>query len=188
MAQEGAGGGGVPFNDPATTTTTTTGNNTNTTTIPTNLQEEKKHKYQTEIQQMMYVFGEVQDVLPEVSMLVEDIVKRHIIELITNSNTIMRLRSSRYISVEDVVFLIRHDSSKINRLKDYLSWKDLRKNIKDENAVENDLGEEDAPEVTERAKKRPRFNWEPIKEFTDHLEDDSEDEDEEDLEAHRESL
>lgn len=41
-------------------------------------------------------------------------------------------RGSRgQVSVEDLIFLIRHDKAKVNRLRTYLSWKDVRKNIKD---------------------------------------------------------
>jgi len=32
---------------------------------------------------------------------------------------------------EDLIFLIRHDRAKVNRLRTYLSWKDVRKNAKD---------------------------------------------------------
>lgn len=56
-------------------------------------------------------------------------------------------RSSRFISPEDLVFLIRKDKQKVNRLRIYLSWKDVRKNAKDnkdqgaENLVD-EFGEE----------------------------------------------
>ncbi|KNE62124.1 hypothetical protein AMAG_07370 [Allomyces macrogynus ATCC 38327] len=150
--------------------------------------DDKKYRYQTEIQQMMYVFGEVQDALPEVTMLAEEIVQRHVTELIAKASAVARKRASRFITVDDVVFLIRHDRAKVNRLKDYLSWKDLRKNVKEDANIDNDIGEEEAPESTGRTKKRVKFNWEVVKEYTDLLEDDSEDEDEEDIEAYRDSL
>lgn len=40
-------------------------------------------------------------------------------------------RGSRYLSPEDLIFLIRYDRAKVNRLRTYLSWKDVRKNAKD---------------------------------------------------------
>lgn len=43
-------------------------------------------------------------------------------------------RGVRYISAEDLIFLIRHDRAKVNRLRTYLSWKDVRKHAKDSNA------------------------------------------------------
>ena len=41
-------------------------------------------------------------------------------------------RGARSIATEDLIFLIRHDKAKVNRLRTYLSWKDLRKNAKDQ--------------------------------------------------------
>ena len=35
------------------------------------------------------------------------------------------------MSAEDLIFLIRHDRAKVNRLRTYLSWKDVRKHAKD---------------------------------------------------------
>jgi len=35
------------------------------------------------------------------------------------------------LSAEDLIFLIRHDRGKVNRLRTYLSWKDVRKHAKD---------------------------------------------------------
>lgn len=43
-------------------------------------------------------------------------------------------RGARYLSAEDLIFLIRHDRAKVNRLRTYLSWKDVRKHAKDSNA------------------------------------------------------
>ncbi len=42
----------------------------------------REYKYFTEISQMMFVFGEVQDPMPETVSLVEDIVRSQIIELV----------------------------------------------------------------------------------------------------------
>lgn len=40
-------------------------------------------------------------------------------------------RGSRHLAVEDLLFLIRHDRTKVNRLRTYLSWKDVRQKVKD---------------------------------------------------------
>lgn len=45
----------------------------------------KEYKYFTEISQMMFVFGEVQDPMPETVNLVEDIVRSQIIELVSSA-------------------------------------------------------------------------------------------------------
>lgn len=40
-------------------------------------------------------------------------------------------RQAKFLSPEDVIFLIRHDRAKVNRLRTYLSWKDVRKNARE---------------------------------------------------------
>lgn len=47
------------------------------------------------------------------------------------------------ISTADLIFLIRHDKAKVSRLKTFLSWKDVRKNVKDS----DDKGGGDAADV-----------------------------------------
>ena len=44
----------------------------------------REYKYFTEISQMMFVFGEVQDPNPETVNLVEDIVRSQLIELVSS--------------------------------------------------------------------------------------------------------
>ena len=46
------------------------------------------------------------------------------------------------MNAEDLMFLIRHDKPKVNRVRAFLSWKDVRKNVK---------GKEDATEVIDDA-------------------------------------
>lgn len=56
-------------------------------------------------------------------------------------------RGARYLSAEDLIFLIRHDRAKVNRLRTYLSWKDVRKHAKDSGgdggAAEVDINPDD---------------------------------------------
>jgi transcription initiation protein SPT3 len=40
------------------------------------------------------------------------------------------------LSADDVIFLIRDDRGKVNRLRTYLSWKDVRKKAKDDESGE----------------------------------------------------
>lgn len=46
----------------------------------------REYKYFTEICQMMFVFGEIQDPMPETINLVEDLVRSQIIELVSVSS------------------------------------------------------------------------------------------------------
>lgn len=95
----------------------------------------------------MFVFGEVQDPLPETVRLVEDIVRGQIIEIVTRARLLTHLRSSRYLSAEDLIFLIRDDRGKVNRLRTYLSWKDVRKKAKEDDEG-GDVDVDEAGECT----------------------------------------
>ena len=79
----------------------------------------------------MFVFGEVEEPITETVNLVEDIVRSQLIELIVQARALATRRGARYLSAEDLIFLIRHDRGKVNRLRTYLSWKDVRKHAKD---------------------------------------------------------
>lgn len=93
---------------------------------------DSKYKYRVEIQQMMFVSGETNDPPIETTSLVEDIVRGQVIEILIQSAKTATLRGTKSIAPEDVIFLIRNDKAKVNRLRSYLSWKDVRKNAKDQ--------------------------------------------------------
>ena len=93
---------------------------------------DNKYKYRIEILQMMFVLGEANDPPIETTSIIEDIVRGQVIEILRQSTKTANSRGSRSIIPEDVIFLIRHDKAKVNRLRTYLSWKDVRKNAKDQ--------------------------------------------------------
>lgn len=100
-------------------------------------------------------------------------------------------RNSRYLSAEDLIFLMRHDRAKVNRLRSFLSWKDVRKNAKDASGdqVEDVVEETNTGKIHRSIIKLP---WELVNQFSDVItkslngEDESEDEDE--LEAYNDSI
>lgn len=98
-----------------------------------------RYSYRVEIQQMMFVAGSSDPPLHTVC-LVEDIVRAQVVELISRGMALARKRGARTVTVEDIMFLIRHDVAKVNRLSTYLAWKDVRKNARDQ----GDGGQADA--------------------------------------------
>ncbi|KAI5961893.1 SPT3 [Candida pseudojiufengensis] len=96
------------------------------------MSSDNKYKYRIEIQQMMFVSGESNDPPIETTSLIEDIVRGQVIEILIQTTRTANNRGSKSIAPEDVIFLIRHDKAKVNRLRTYLSWKDVRKNAKDQ--------------------------------------------------------
>ncbi|BDD57168.1 hypothetical protein MAP00_002558 [Monascus purpureus] len=88
-------------------------------------------KYRQEIQQMMFVSGETAEPSVETTTLIEEIVRQQVIEILARSTSLATRRGVRSISTDDLIFLIRHDKAKVSRLRTFLSWKDVRKNVKD---------------------------------------------------------
>ncbi|KAG0020590.1 Transcription initiation protein spt3 [Podila clonocystis] len=113
--------------------------------------EKSRYRYQSEIQQMMFVFGEVSDAISETTQLVEDIVRSQVIEIVCQGAQQARKRSSRFMTAEDLIFLIRHDRPKVNRLRTYLSWKDVRKNVKDSSDGAGGPGADDVAGIEDAA-------------------------------------
>jgi transcription initiation protein SPT3 len=63
-------------------------------------------------------------------------------------------RGQKNFKAEDLVFILRHDRDKVNRLRTYLSWKDVRKHAKETDAPGADdveLGDDEKPGM------QPRF-------------------------------
>ncbi|KAG8218893.1 TFIID-18kDa-domain-containing protein [Butyriboletus roseoflavus] len=160
---------------------------------------QRDYKYTQEISQMMFVFGEIQDPNHETVNLVEDIVRSQLIELILQARALANRRGARYLTAEDLIFLIRHDRGKVNRLRTYLSWKDVRKHAKDGGGeggagVEVETLEDGADDkLAAKAQKITiKLPWEISTIYSEvlrqsgHQSDDEEDED--DIEAHEASI
>ncbi|KAL9062376.1 MAG: hypothetical protein Q9157_008973 [Trypethelium eluteriae] len=84
-----------------------------------------------EVQQMMFVSGETGEPSVETTTMIEGIVQQQVIEMLSQATSTAARRGVRSISTDDLIFLIRHDKAKVSRLRTFLSWKDVRKNVKD---------------------------------------------------------
>ena len=58
------------------------------------------------------------------------------------ASSLAQKRGSKNIVVEDLIFLIRKDKLKVNRLRTYLSWKEVRKNTKEPENDQEEIDEE----------------------------------------------
>jgi transcription initiation protein SPT3 len=120
-------------------------------------------------------------------------------------------RGSRYLSTEDLIFLIRHDRAKVTRLRTYLSWKDVRKKAKDTEGGNDGADIEDIGNAEETAaaaaaaasssssskavpvaghgggRMRIKIPWEITNIFSEYLPENSDDEDEDEKEAYEDS-
>ncbi|KAL0969000.1 hypothetical protein UPYG_G00221420 [Umbra pygmaea] len=95
-----------------------------------------------EIQGMMFALGDARRPLPESAALVEDIVHTQLINLLQQACEGAVHRGSRFISAEDILFLMRRDKNKVRRLIRYLQFRDYKfkvlKTIDDEEPLESD--------------------------------------------------
>ncbi|KAI8322002.1 TFIID-18kDa-domain-containing protein [Martensiomyces pterosporus] len=156
---------------------------------PKERERQSKYRYTTEIQQMMFVFGEVQDPLPETTMLIEDIVRSQVIEIIVMAAAQAQRRGSRFMAAEDLIFLIRHDRTKVLRLREYLSWKDVRKKVKErEDAGDDIIDDANADKPDRAAKVKIKLSWELANSFSENTVDDDDEDDDEMLDAQSDSL
>ncbi|KAG5928809.1 hypothetical protein E4U42_007994 [Claviceps africana] len=158
--------------------------------------DNKAYKYRQEISQMMYVSGETAEPSVETTSIIEDIVRQQVIELLRNCTELASRRGSKSISTTDLIFQIRHDQAKVSRLRTFLSWKDVRKNVKDSDdkgadadigAAAGDEGVVPGAPVDEAAKKNKKAKvglpWEPASFYSVEVpeRDDEEDEEEEEM-------
>jgi transcription initiation protein SPT3 len=129
---------------------------------------------------------------------------------VTRARLLTHIRSSRFLSAEDLIFLIRDDRGKVNRLRTYLSWKDVRKKAKEEE--DGDVDVEDTgkhplgirvalinPDKANQKGRKPivKLSWELLTPFSDFLRslptqqnrnEDEEEEDDDELQAHQDSM
>jgi len=144
---------------------------------------------------MMYVSGETAEASPETTGMIEEIVRQQVIEMLRQCTEQSSRRGSKSIATDDLIFLIRHDVAKVSRLRTFLSWKDVRKNVKDsdDKGAEPDIGGTDEPggptagPVVAEAKKNKKTKvglpWEVPSFYSQEVpeREDEEDEDEEEM-------
>ncbi|KAF8455280.1 transcription initiation factor IID, 18kD subunit-domain-containing protein [Kalaharituber pfeilii] len=164
-----------------------------------------KAKYRVEIQQMMFVSGETGEPSHETTMLIEEIVRSQVIEMLIQCTALAHRRGSRTISTDDLIFLIRHDKAKVSRLRTYLSWKDVRKTAKenDKDGGAGDAGidllvDDSAPggavvpaaEAVGKRQKKSKIGlpWEVASYFSEQPPEREDDEDEDEVEANYATL
>ncbi|RGP77805.1 hypothetical protein FLONG3_4099 [Fusarium longipes] len=125
-------------------------------------------RYNHEIQQMMYVAGETHDVSFEALTLIEQIVQGQVMHMLSAANELAARRRKKAISLNDIIFQVRHDTARVARIQRLVRWRAIRleakKRNKDtegdadldedelsEDTAESTTAEEGAPEKTEPA-------------------------------------
>ncbi|XP_062862965.1 transcription initiation protein SPT3 homolog [Trichomycterus rosablanca] len=95
-----------------------------------------------ELQSMMFALGDSRRPLHETAALVEDIVHTQLINLLHQAAEVAVLRGARVIAPEDIIFLMRKDKKKLQRLLKYIQFRDykskLLKTIDDDETLDSD--------------------------------------------------
>lgn len=76
--------------------------------------------------------GDSKNAHESTTKLIENIIKSNIIKLISEAERIKNIRKAKFISLEDICFVIRRNKFKLKRIICSLSFKELRKKIADE--------------------------------------------------------
>lgn len=114
-----------------------------------------RHVYQQEIAVMLLALCAVRDPDEALTQYIEDAVRNHLQQLVRDPrpdptircwehtdtqnrcSQVMQARAhalrrqAKAIAVDDLVFLLRHDRPRLTRLRTYLSWKDVRKKMRE---------------------------------------------------------
>ncbi|KAG8226260.1 hypothetical protein J437_LFUL004817 [Ladona fulva] len=97
----------------------------------------------TEIQDMMYGFGDSAQPLVESAQLIEEIVHQQMVSVCYRAMEVAEMRGSKSIKVEDLIFLIRNNKMKLQRILKYLALKEIKRTmnstINEESVTESTL-------------------------------------------------
>ncbi|PSN34744.1 Transcription initiation protein SPT3 [Blattella germanica] len=85
-----------------------------------------KVSFVTEIQSMMHGFGDARRPLLESATLVENVVQQQLRTIIAKAADVSSMRGAKQIMPEDIVFLMRKDRVKLNRMLKYLNVKEMK--------------------------------------------------------------
>ncbi|CAK9795691.1 Transcription initiation protein SPT3 homolog [Anthophora plagiata] len=100
--------------------------------------------YTTEIRQMMHGFGDSSEPLIESAKIVEEVVLQQMRTIIKRACEVSERRGSLKkgisISAEDLIFLLRKDKIRLQRLMKYLELKEFKSSI--HKAIDSDLAED----------------------------------------------
>ncbi|KAL9949490.1 hypothetical protein ACHAP6_002980 [Verticillium nonalfalfae] len=108
-------------------------------------------QFKQEIQQMMYIAGETQDTSDETTTLIESIIHGQVVHMLTTANDLALRRGARLFTVADLIFQFRHNTPRVDRLRTFLTWKAIRKTVKDADDKDALAAADDEPDVDDGA-------------------------------------
>lgn len=93
---------------------------------PVTNRQSTKLWFQAEITAMMYAFGDSRKPCAESVALVEDIVRQQMSTLLVQTADITSMRGGKFMSIDDILFLLKKDKDKLRRVIRYLDFRDSK--------------------------------------------------------------
>ncbi|XP_073254991.1 transcription initiation protein SPT3 homolog isoform X3 [Porites lutea] len=87
---------------------------------------------------MMYAFGDSRKPSTQSATLIEEIVHSQMASLVVRAAEVTNMRGGRFMSVEDIIFLMRKDKEKLRRLIRYLNFKDMKNKSQKQTSQDDD--------------------------------------------------
>ncbi|KAI5166190.1 transcription initiation protein SPT3 [Nematocida sp. ERTm5] len=113
-------------------------------------QEKGQTLYSQEIEAMMYTCGDVRIPNKESSTYMEQIIYVQLKLLLSNAYKVSKMKGSKKINIEDIVFLMRNNPHRVKKLSNYIIFKDVRNKVN-----------KDAISLRAASETRLRYNWLP---------------------------
>ncbi|KRH95245.1 Histone acetyltransferase PCAF/SAGA, subunit SUPT3H/SPT3 [Pseudoloma neurophilia] len=119
---------------------------------------QQSHVYTTEIKAMLYSFGDCKTPSNATAQRIETILKTQIRRFLSTCNDIRIIRGGKNINMEDIAFVIRKDPFKLQRLLDFVEFKNIKGKL--ESRIEStDSSELKDVEIPFPEKKALKYNW-----------------------------
>ncbi|KAK4234053.1 transcription initiation factor IID, 18kD subunit-domain-containing protein [Achaetomium macrosporum] len=127
-------------------------------------------QYRNEITKMMYVAGHTAEPSVETTTLVENIVRAQTIDMLLAAAELASRCGQAKFTANDLLFQIRHDRSRLARLRHLMRWKKLRKQVKtkDDAAAIDSPDPDEAEDLIEAAEEEEEEEEEDDIETTSH--------------------
>lgn len=119
---------------------------------------ESQFAYTSEIKAMLYSFGDTKTPSTNTAQRIEKIIQTQIKRFLSACNDVRIMRKGKTINLEDISFVIRKDPFKLQRLLNYVDFKEIKGKIesKMESTESNEFMEAEMP-ILER--KNKKYSW-----------------------------
>ncbi|XP_020632506.1 transcription initiation protein SPT3 homolog isoform X2 [Orbicella faveolata] len=87
---------------------------------------------------IQYAFGDSRKPSTDSASLIEEIVHSQMASMVVRAADITNMRGGRFMSVEDIIFLMRKDKEKLKRLIKYLNFKEIKNKTQKQTSQEDD--------------------------------------------------